>query len=135
MLKKIRQWKVNEKFFCKIFCALAIVVFGILVYHSLGITGENSGELTDEHIYFRHDSVILNLIGISLALTLLSLYGRLERFFHTKKRRNVLLAIVCALAVFIWRILDHCHKDLSVGRSGLHSVVCQTVPGGGLHGA
>lgn len=99
MLKKIRQWKVNEKFFCRIFCALAIVVFGILVYHSLGITGENSGELTDEHIYFRHDSVILNLIGISLALTLLSLYGRLERFFHTKKRRNVLLAIVSALAV------------------------------------
>ncbi|MCI9677185.1 MAG: hypothetical protein HFH06_15845 [Lachnospiraceae bacterium] len=99
MLKKACQRKITENFFCKVFCILAMIMFGILVYHSLGITGENSGELTDEHIYFRHNSVVLNLIVLSLAFILLSFYGQLKKYFHTKKRRNVLLAVVCIFAV------------------------------------
>lgn len=99
MVKKTCQRKISESFFCKAFCVLAMIMFGILVYHSLGITGENSGELTDEHIYFRHNSVVLNLIALSLAFVLLSFYGRLAKYFNTKKRRNVLLAVVSILAV------------------------------------
>ena len=91
--------KINEEWFCKVFCGLATVIFALLFYYCIGVTGVNCGELTDEHIYFQKDSVLFNLLLIGIALAALYLYGKLEIFFTQKKRRSILVAIVCVLAV------------------------------------
>ena len=62
-MKKVLQ----EKLFCHIFHILAVLMFAVLFYYCLGITGENSGELSDEYIYFKTDAVLLNVLGICAA--------------------------------------------------------------------
>ena len=99
MLKKNHLGKINEKWFCKVFCGLAIVIFALLFYYCIGVTGVNREDLTDEHIYFQKDSVLFNLLLIGIALTGLYLFGKLEKVFTQKKRRNMLVAIVCVFSV------------------------------------
>ena len=99
MSKKIHLGKISEKWFCKAFCGLAIVIFALLFYYCIGMRGVNRGEVTDEHIYFQKDSILFNLLIIGITLAALNLYGKLEKFFIPRMRRNSLVAIVCALAV------------------------------------
>ena len=97
MLKKNHLGKINEKWFCKVFCVLATVIFALLFYYCMGLTGVNG--FSDEHIYFQTDSVLFNLLLIGIALAILYLYGKFERFFTQKRRRNILVACVCVFAV------------------------------------
>lgn len=99
MLRKIHLSKINEKWFCKVFCGLATVIFALLFYYCIGMTGVNRGEVTDEHIYFQKDSILFNLLLIGIVLAVLYLYGKLEKLFAQKWRRNILVTVVCVLAV------------------------------------
>ena len=88
-----------ERMFCRIFWCLAVVLFSLLFYYELGETGANSGELTDEHIYLRKISPLIQMILLGAGLLLLEWYGKLERVFDTRKKRNILTAALCVLAV------------------------------------
>lgn len=99
MLKKSSLGKINEKWFCKAFCSLSIIIFALLCYYCLGGRGVNIGEITDEHISFQKDSILFNLFLLGAVFVILNLYGKLERFFVQRKRRNVLVAVVCVFAV------------------------------------
>ncbi len=100
-MKKVLQ----EKLFCHIFHILAVLMFAVLFYYCLGITGENSGELSDEYIYFKTDAVLLNVLGICAALPVLFFIGKLSEFLKSRKVRNIVLAVVCVLSAligFLW---------------------------------
>lgn len=100
-MKKLCQC---EKTAGRIFNFMAFVVFALLLHYGLELTGENIG-LSDEHIYFRRDSILFNVIQIFCAAVVLYFFGQLSAFFQSKKRRNILLAVCCVLAAgigFYW---------------------------------
>lgn len=99
MLKRSHLDKINEKWFCKVFCSLSIIIFALLLYYCLGGRGVNSGEVTDEHISFQKDSILFNLFLLGVVSVILHLYGKLEKFLISRKRRNILVAVVCVFAV------------------------------------
>lgn len=88
----------SEKGICYIFNVLAVIMFTILFYYCLRLTGENSGEIWDEHIYFKRDSILLNGIFIFISVICLYFIGKLSPKFQSKKRRNILLAVACVLS-------------------------------------
>lgn len=88
-----------EKAFGKIFCSFAIVMYGLLFYYCLGVTGENSGPLSEEFIYFKKDSVLFNIIILGAAYLALYFLSKLSVLFEEKRRRNILLAAVSVWAV------------------------------------
>ena len=91
--------KEKEKILGSIFCSFAIVMYGLLFYYCLGLTGENSGPLSEEFIYFKKDSVLFNFIMLGAAFSVLYFLAKLSVFFEEKKRRNILLAVVSVWAV------------------------------------
>lgn len=91
--------KDKEKILSSIFGILATVMYGLLFYYCLGITGENSGPLYEEFIYFKKDSVLFNVVMLGIAFIFLYFFSKLSVFFEEKRRRNVLLAVVSVLAV------------------------------------
>ncbi len=90
--------KKLENVFSKIFCVLAIVMYGLLLYYCLGITGENSGPLSDEHIYFKVESPIISMALLAAAFVVLCFVSKAYVYFETRKRRNILLAVLSVLA-------------------------------------
>lgn len=98
-MKKFNLGKINEKWFCKVFCGLTTVIFALLFYYCIGMTGVNRGEVTDEHIYFQKDSILFNLFLLGVVFAVLYFYGKLEKFFAQRWRRNILAAAVCIGAV------------------------------------
>ncbi len=99
MLKNLYKRKINEKWFCKAFCSFATVVFALLLYFCLGGRGIHYDEAVDEYIYFQKDSILFNLLLLVAASAILYFYGKLDRFFMTKKRRNILAVFACFFAV------------------------------------
>lgn len=89
----------KEKVLGAVFCILAMVMYGLLLYYCLGITGENIGYPSEEFIYFKKDSVLFNFAVLGFAFTALYFFSKLSVFFEEKKRRNILVAIVSVLAV------------------------------------
>ena len=83
---------------------MAVVLFAVLFYFCLTLTGENSAGLLDERIYFKKDSVALNLVWICAALCCLYFVGKLSGIFQTAFSRNILCAVVCVsvTAIGIW---------------------------------
>lgn len=105
MLRKFHPVKINEKWFSKAFCVVATVIFSLLFYYCLGDRGVNRGEVTDEHIYFQKESILFNILLLGAAAAILYLFGKLDRYFMQIKRRNILVAAVCASVVmfgFFW---------------------------------
>lgn len=101
-MKKTLSALWNEKTICFIFNGMSTVLFAVLFYYCLGLTGENSGGLEDEHIYFKRDSVLLNSLLIAAALKLLQLGGKLaDKWLKSTRRRNIFLGTVCALTGMI----------------------------------
>ena len=99
MAKRSHGVKLNEKWFCKAFCVLSMIIFALLFYYCLGGRGVNSENILDEYIYLQKDSILLNLFLLGIFLGFLFLYGKSEKFFLQKVRRNMLVAAVCILAV------------------------------------
>lgn len=97
---KKRHWgKINEKWFCKVFCGLAAIIFALLFYYCLGGRGVNSKNILDEYIILQKDSILLNLFVLGVFVGVLHFYGKAEMFFLQRKRRNILVAVLCILAV------------------------------------
>ena len=95
----------SEKGCCYIFNILAILMFAVLFYYSLGLTGKNNSDLGDEFIYFRTESVILSVLWLSLAIICLYFMGKVSERFKSLKSRNILLVCVCVLSAiisFLW---------------------------------
>lgn len=95
----------QEKTICRLFNGACIALFFILFHYCLGQTGINKAELWDEHIYFRTDSILFNIVTIVLSLLFLALLGRLAEKLTTRKSRNLLLAAVCVISTafsFYW---------------------------------
>lgn len=99
MAKRIQWKKINESWFCKVFCSLSIIIFSLLLYYCLGERGTNSEDVLDEFIYMQKDSILLNILLMAIFLEILYIYGKLEKFFLEEKRRNILAAAVCIIAV------------------------------------
>lgn len=93
-----------EKFTGRIFNVMAFAVFAVLFHYCLELTGVNTS-LQDEHIYFKRDFILLNVLKLVCAMAVLYLFGKLSVFFQTKRRRNILLTVCCVLAAgisFYW---------------------------------
>lgn len=88
-----------EQFFCGAFNILAIVVFAVLLWYGLHLTGQN--DRSYEWISFREDSVIYNVFTVGVSLFLLFFLGRLAEKMQGRKVRNITLAIVCMLTAAI----------------------------------
>ena len=94
----------QEKTFCRIFNTICIPVFFLLFYYCLSITGENRADM-DEFIYFKSDSILLNVFTICLSLFFLYFIGRLSGRLKTLRSRNLLLGCSCLLSAvmgFYW---------------------------------
>lgn len=98
-MKKGHWGKINEKWFCKVFSVLAALIFALLFYYCLGCRGVNSENIQDEYIILQKDSILWNLLLLGGFIGMLHFYGKTEKFFLQKKRRNILLAVLCVLAV------------------------------------
>ncbi|MCI8528268.1 MAG: hypothetical protein HFH82_03810 [Lachnospiraceae bacterium] len=92
-IKKILQ----EKTFCYLFNALAILMFFVLFHNGLSITGENKPNM-DEFIYFKTDSLLYNICSICFSLFCLCFIGKFSEKFNTIKSRNLLLGGACLLS-------------------------------------
>lgn len=88
-----------EQFFCGVFNVLAIVVFAVLLWYGLHLTGQN--DRSYEWISFREDSVIYNVFTVGASLFVLFFLGRLAEKMQGRKVRNIALAIVCVLTAAI----------------------------------
>lgn len=88
-----------EQFFCGAFNILAIVVFAVLFWYGLRLTGQNGGD--SEYISFRKDSVIYNVFTVCVSLFVLFFLGKLAEKMQGRKVRNIALAIVCVLTAAI----------------------------------
>lgn len=96
---------LNEKSIGRIFNFLAIVMFFLLFHYCLELTGENSGPLWDEHIYFRKESILVSIFKILCSVAVLYFFGMLSRFLTTRSRRNIFLAVSCMISAalsFYW---------------------------------
>lgn len=97
--------KVKEKFFCNIFNVLAVLMFSVLFYYSLGLTGENRADLEDEYIYFVTEPVLLSAAWVGIALLILFYIGKCSDKLKNIKIRNALLGTVCFISgtiSFLW---------------------------------
>lgn len=98
-MKKGHWGKINEKWFCNVFSVLAALIFALLFYYCLGGRGVNGENIQDEYITLQKDSILWNLLLLGTFIGMLHFYGKAEKFFLQKKRRNILLAVLCVLAV------------------------------------
>lgn len=92
---------IREKKFCYIFNIFAALMFAVLFYYCLGLTGVNRADLGDEYIYFKMESVILSIVKICLALACLWVIAKPSDRFQSIKSRNMLVGIVCILSAVI----------------------------------
>ncbi len=100
MFKHLNEPKVG-----KIFRLLAFLMFFVLFGSSLVLTGENSMGFSDENIYLKRDSVLFNAAALLGAGLFFSFFGKFASFFREKWKRNLLLAVCCAIAAgisFYW---------------------------------
>lgn len=98
--------KKFERGSTRIFTYISIVIFGLLFYHSLSITGENSGEWWDEHVFFRNESIVWSLICIALFLCGFVFIGIIYDRFLCRWKRNFFLiaALVVSYAFSVYWI-------------------------------
>ena len=95
---------LNEKTVGRIFNFLAMVMFLLLLHYCLELTGINRA-LDDEHIYFKKESILLNILKLACSAVVLYFVGMLSSFLTLKSRRNILLTIACTIAAgisFYW---------------------------------
>lgn len=111
--------KDKERILGNIFCVLAIVMYGLLFYYCLGITGENSGPLSEEFIYFKKESVLFNLALLGMAFLVLYFLSKISVFFEEKRRRNILLAVVSLFSVLFGIYWVTTSKTFPQGDPGL----------------
>ena len=97
--KRSHRKRELERFFCGTFNFLAIVVFAVLLWYGLHLTGQNDSSY--EWISFREDSVIYNVFTVGISLFVLFFLGRLAEKMQGRKVRNIALAIVCVLTAAI----------------------------------
>lgn len=88
-----------EKFFCNTFNTLAIIMFALLLWYGLHLTGQNGGD--SEYISFRQDSVIYNIFSVCVLLLCLFFLGKIAEKMRGRKARNIALTIVCVLTAAI----------------------------------
>jgi len=93
----------REKPLTACFQVLCVMMYSILLYYSLGVTGVNSGEnwIWDEHIYFVRNSVLGNLLLLAAAVLVSELSGWLYRKIFSKLPRNLLLGGACLISLGI----------------------------------
>lgn len=92
-----------ESFCCRAFNLLALIMFAVLFWYGLRLTGQNSAG--DEYISFREDSIVYNVFTLGISLVCLCLIGRLGEKMRSRKVRNIALALVCAVTAavsFYW---------------------------------
>ncbi len=90
----------KEQFYCRIFIIMALAVFGFLFHYSLELTGTNPVSY-DEHIVFRQESILVNAFKLVGAGIVLYFFGKTERFFRTRRRRNILVGVCCVISLMI----------------------------------
>lgn len=111
--------KDKEKILGQIFSVLAMVMYSLLFYYCLGMTGENSGPLSEEFIYFKKDSVLVNFVMLGMAFIVLYFFSKISAFFEEKRRRNILLVTVSLLAVIFGIYWVATSKTFPQGDPGL----------------
>lgn len=112
---------LKEKTFCHIFNFIGTLLFFVLFYHCLSMTGENLGPSWDEHIIFKRDSVLANIFWILVSLVFLYYIGKISGKL-TMKIRNVMLGSACVLSAvisFYWVL------GSKAGPVGDQSLICQ----------
>lgn len=103
-MERMRMYRKSlERFFCNAFAVLAVIMFAVLFWNGLHLTGQNTAG--NEYITFREDSVIRNLITVFAALIGFCLIGKIAEKGKGQKARNLALGIVCVLTAavsFYW---------------------------------
>ncbi len=92
-----------EKFCCRVFSLLALIMFAVLFWYGLHLTGQNGGD--SEYISFREDSAVYNVLTLGAALICLCLVSKLGEKMQGRKARNIALAAVCTVTAavsFYW---------------------------------
>ncbi len=116
----MRKW-LKEKTFCYIFNFVCILLFFVLFHHCLSMTGENIGPPWDEHIFFKKDSILVNVFLILASLVCLYYIGKISEKL-TLKIRNMILAGACVLSAVISIYWVFASK---AGPVGDQSLICQ----------
>ncbi len=101
-MEKVRTNRL-ERFLCSAFTVLAVIMFAVLFWNGLHLTGQNTP--ANEYISFREDSVIGNLFMVFAALIGLCFFGKIAEKGKGRKARNIALGIVCTLTAamsFYW---------------------------------
>ena len=73
-MEKVRTNR-PERFLCSAFTVLAVIMFAVLFWNGLHLTGQNTP--ANEYISFREDSVIGNLFMVFAALIGLCFFGKI----------------------------------------------------------
>lgn len=87
-----------------IFWLLAVGMFAMFLYYSMGMTWENGPNLADEFVYFKPDSLLNNVwwtaVSLAAALTICTLFKK----YGSRISMDIVSAAVCllALSASIW---------------------------------
>lgn len=95
---------LSERTVARVFNFLSFIMFALLFHYALQLTGVNLS-VEEEYIYFLKDSILFNVIQIAFAVAVLYFFGKLSFLLQTKMKRNILLAVGCAIAAgisFYW---------------------------------
>lgn len=104
---------LQEKVFFYLFNIMVILMYFILLYYGLKMTGiDNFGDYWDEHIYLAKQPVLRNLFILFVSIVCAYFVGKLSVLMNKKYMRSIMLGMTCAL-ISIGSILWVC---------GLHSV-------------
>lgn len=97
-MHKINRFHLKEKTVTRIFSLLALFLFSILFYYSIGMTWENTKDPTNEFVYFHPDSIPWNIWWLGIALLLFFLIYRAQDRFLKRINMTALAGIVCLTA-------------------------------------
>lgn len=93
---------VNETFFVKTFHVLAVFLYAVLFCTSVFITGVNrKGRLDDEYIILEHNSVFRMILIAAVFGGGMLLVGLLYDKVLYRCNRNILLGIICIMALLL----------------------------------
>lgn len=99
-VKNIKE-KINSNvIIVRLFSLLAILLFGYLFLNSIFITGDND-EISSEFVHITRNSFRQIAVGVFLFAVLMLLSGKLYDVFFSKWNKNLLMGIVCFLALMI----------------------------------
>lgn len=94
-----------ERVFIKIFLALSVLLFFILTLFSFVISWVNT-ELHEEHLHWVKDSILCNLVGLTIVCVVILLIKKnAKRFTKINMKKVAVIVSVIASLISIWWIV------------------------------